>query len=181
MRFVLLLTGLTAIAVLVTAACPDAADAQRSVGEGKIIDRRQQARGAFAATPEGIYRHYCSHCHGEDASGGGRLWASGLSPEPTDLTALEADESYLLAFIREGSAAQGTSNLCPPWERTISVPNQQRLARYLVTLQDEYTPPVYQQVESSGHERQPFPWVLAVLIVVELGVLLVLIRRRQEV
>lgn len=154
------------------------------VGRGQeIVNRREQARSMVLMTPQSIYGHYCAHCHGEDATGGGRLWSSELSPTPANLTTLGADEDYLIAAIRDGSTAHGKSNLCPPWGRTISSANIERLARYVASLGGKTTtsPPPRARAGGSLHEplREPFPWLLGLLIPAEVGVLWVMLQRRK--
>ncbi len=154
-------------------------------GRGQeIINRQEQARGMVLTTPHSIYRHYCAHCHGEDARGRGRLWASELSPTPANLTMLGADEDYLIAAIRDGSTAHGKSNLCPPWGRTISPVNIERLARYVASLggKTSMSPPARAEARGSLPEpvREPFPWLLGLFILAEIGVLGGMLRRRKE-
>lgn len=146
----------------------------------ELINRRRQARQAFLATPQSLYRHYCAHCHGEDAMGGGRLWAMDLPASPPDLTVLKADKNYVMAVIRGGSAAQGKSNLCPAWERTISPVNQERLAQYVVSLsQQPSLPPT--APATPGPVREVFPWFLLAVLLGELLLLGKLLFRRKGV
>lgn len=152
-----------------------------AVAGNELIDRRDQARGAFLATPQGVYQHYCAHCHGDDATGGGRLWATELSPSPADLTALKADKQYVLAVIRDGSTAHGKSKLCPPWRQTISPADAERLAQYIISLGGK-TPPLPSQPptlpETAG---EPFPWFLVAALIGEIVLLWQMQRRRKEV
>ena len=145
------------------------------------IPRREQARGAFLATPEGVYRHYCAHCHGQEGKGNGRLWVTGLTPPPSDLTATRMDTATLSRFVAEGSAAFGRSNLCPPWGRTIPATERERLALYVVALGEHAAPPRQgpSPVEGPSHEG-PIPWKLGAILVVEGGVLAWLLRRRRR-
>ncbi len=153
-------------------------------GHGQeIINRQEQARGMVLTTPQSIYRHYCAHCHGENATGGGRLWASELSPTPANLTMLGAGEDYLIAAIRDGSTAHGKSNLCPPWGRTISPANIERLARYVASLGGKTSTSGPAGAEARGSlpepAREPFPWLLGLFIPAEVGVLWVMLQRRK--
>jgi mono/diheme cytochrome c family protein len=153
-------------------------------GHGQeIINRQEQARGIVLTTPQSIYRHYCAHCHGEDATGGGRLWSSELSPTPANLTMLGAGEDYLIEAIRDGSTVHGKSNLCPPWGRTISPANIERLARYVASLggKSSMSPPARAEARGSLPEpvREPFPWLLGLFILAEVGVLSVMLQRRK--
>lgn len=168
------LTAVMALALVMSLWPLQAARAQ------ELINRREQARRAFLASPEGIYRHYCSHCHGDDAMGGGRLWASELSPSPADLTALGLDMESLMAAIRDGSASQGKSNLCPPWGRTISPANLQRLAQYIVSLGEETSPPASQSAVPTEPVGEPLPWLLAAVLFGELALLWRMLRRKKE-
>ncbi len=153
-------------------------------GRGQeIINRQEQARGMVLTTPQSIYRHYCAHCHGEDARGGGRLWPSELSPTPANLTMLGAGEDYLIEAIRDGSTAHGKSNLCPPWGRTISPANIERLARYVASLGGKTSMSGSARAEARGSlpepVREPFPWLLGLFIPAEVGVLWVMLQRRK--
>lgn len=170
------LTALTALALL-----PSAGLAQAGREGGELINRREQARGALLATPQAIYLHYCAHCHGERAKGEGRLWATELEPQPADLTALEADKEYVLEVIRDGTAAQGKSNLCPPWGRTISPANQERLAQYIVSLSSEASSPPPQPAGPTKPMTEPFPWLLVVVLLGELVLLWRVLRPKKEV
>lgn len=143
----------------------------------ELINRRDQVRGAFLATPSGIYGHYCAHCHGDNAKGGGRLWATELSPSPPDLTELEADKEYFLAVIRNGSAAQGKSNLCPPWGRTISPANVERLAQYILSLRSETSAP--EPTIPFEPVRETFPWLLVAVVLGEAAFLWHMLRGKR--
>ncbi len=148
--------------------------------EREIVNRRAEARGANLANPEGLYRHYCSHCHGDDAAGSGRLWATELAVKPADLLRSRLDEPALERFILEGSAASGKSNLCPPWKRTLAAPDVKRLARHLVSLRGEAAVSPTAPSVPLDENRRPFPWVLAAVIVAELALLAWMLRRRKE-
>ncbi|MBI2194126.1 MAG: cytochrome c [Planctomycetes bacterium] len=141
------------------------------LAHGENIHRQEQARGAFLASPEGVYGHYCSHCHGDDQKGNGRLWAMELSPKPSDLTTTNLNEPALVKFITGGSAAAGRSNLCPPWGRTIPGPEMQRLARYLLARDRDTSPAHTALTPEKGDHREPFPAALLLVILVELGLL----------
>lgn len=145
----------------------------------QLKNRRDQARKVFLATPRGIYSHYCAHCHGDDAKGSGRLWASGLEPLPADLTRSKLDQAGLAKFITNGSAAAGRSSLCPPWGRTISPPNIERLAGHIAALGGRT--PAQSKEPSNQQPPKPagesFPWLLAALLPVELLLLAWLLLR----
>lgn len=144
-----------------------------------FVNRRDQARQAFLATPEGIYGHYCAHCHGDDGMGAGRLWSSELSPVASDLTASDLDESELLRFIDGGSARFGQSNLCPPWGATISPANLERLARYLMSLRTPAEVVAKPAEGTPGEIAAAFPWRTLALILAEFAVIAVIIRRMR--
>lgn len=147
--------------------------------ERELFDRRDEARGAFLATPHGIYAHYCGHCHGNDAKGGGRLWASELSPSPPDLTATRLEEAALKEFITQGSSASGRSSLCPPWGKTISPLDVERLAGYVASLGGRTPPKRQGSALTAAPGSIPWLWVGAILgEFVLLGWLL--FRRRRE-
>lgn len=148
--------------------------------EKYYINRRDQARQAFLATPQGIYGHYCANCHGADGKGDGLFWDLQLTPAPADLTAVEADKGYLLDVIRDGSTAHGKSNLCPPWGRTISPENINRLAQYILTLGGAYEAHASAEpivpVDADPGEPQ-FPWTTAGVVLAELLLLAGLLLR----
>ncbi len=155
-----------------------------AMGQEELVNRRDQARGAFLATPRGIYRHYCAHCHGDDATGGGRLWTSELSPSPADLMALDTEPGDLIAAIRDGSAARGKSSLCPPWGGTISATDIERLAQYITSLAEATSPQPAAEAPTEP-VREPFPWLLSALVLAEIILLWWMLRapsrKRKEV
>ena len=156
--------------------------AQVARGE-EVINRREQARRMILATPESTYAHYCAHCHGDDGTGGGRLWPTELSVKPADLTALDVGEDYLIEAIREGSAVHGKSNLCPPWGRTIAPMNVQRLARYIASLSGNPGVPgplAPQPSAPSGPAKEPFPWSLGAVLLGEIVLGGWVLRTRKE-
>lgn len=150
-------------------------------GQQEFINRREEARAAVLATPQRMYAHYCAHCHGDDATGTGRLWASDLSPQPADLTAIGADGNYLIAAIRDGSAAHGKSNLCPPWGRTISSIDIERLAQYIASLGSKGSPVVSELGTPPKPVREPFPWIVVGLLLAESGLLWRMLRPGKDV
>lgn len=139
--------------------------------EDEHIPRRDQSRGAFLATPQGTYGHYCAHCHGDAGKGNGRLWPMDLSPRPPDLTATTLDGNALARFIAEGSAAAGRSSFCPPWGRTISEMERDRLVRHLAALAGRSTEPTPQNESAAGQPPEGFPWPWVCALVVEALVL----------
>ena len=150
----------------------------------ELINRREQHRKMELLTPQMIYTHYCAHCHGEDGTGGGRLWPSELSPKPADLRALGVNEDYLIAAIREGSGVHGKSNRCPPWGRTISPADVQRLARYVLALANGNLtgldmPDSLPSMDGLEPVTDPFPWVVCLFIVAEMGLLVLMFRHRK--
>lgn len=85
----------------------------------------------------GLYAQYCAPCHGTAGLGDGRYLASGLKPRPSDLTkrgpdALAPDQ--IASWIRDGSAAGGRSDLCPPWGKTLSQQEINQLADFVRQL-----------------------------------------------
>lgn len=146
----------------------------------QVNNRREQAAGAFLATPQGVYRHYCAHCHGEDGKGGGRLWTSELSPTPTDLTATSLDETALAKFIDEGSAAAGRSNLCPPWGNTIVTPDITRLSWHILSLSGTTTTSPSEPSASLESLGETFPLHLLAILIVEALIIGVIIRRIRK-
>ncbi len=169
--------GLTAWVLVLAVLVPEVAEGQQN-----LINRREEARAAFQATSQGVYDHYCAHCHGDDGTGSGRLWASELSPRPADLTALDADREYLITAIRDGSASHGKSNLCPPWGRTISPTDIERLAHYITALgSGTSAAPVSEADALPQPVGEPFPWLLSGVVLAELVLLWQMFRRKKEV
>lgn len=148
-----------------------------AAAQEQLVNRRDEARRAFLATPEGIYRHYCAHCHGDEGRGNGRLWATELTPKPADLTVLDVDKDYLVEAIRDGAAVHGKSNLCPPWGRTISPANIERLAQAVLAFRER---PKTEQTGSGSHPRprESGPLFLVLLLGSEALVLWRMLARR---
>lgn len=174
-REILRRTAIVAMAagVLAIAAAPLVAQ------EREFINRRRQARVIPLQTPNGLFLAYCAPCHGAEATGRGRFWVAELTPRPADLTTLGADQGYLLETIRNGSQSHGKSNLCPPWGLTLSDADVQRLALYVLELDQT-------SVVSDGPvavapilPAQPFPWMLLVVLLTE-GVIVWFLFRRQR-
>ncbi len=186
------MTGLSRLATVVVVGVGALAPASSPAHAQELTNRRDQARRAFLATPAGMYEHYCAHCHGPDGAGSGLFWDADMTPKPADLTALPAegaDHDYLVEAIRDGSAVHGKSTLCPPWGRTISPDNIQRLARYIGALGAEKTPApaaALAELPTTGPADgppgdEPFPWSLAGIVAAEGLVLLGLfLRSRSE-
>ena len=149
-----------------------------TAGREEFINRRRQVQGAALTTREGLYLHYCAHCHGEQGKADGRLWTTGESrPALTDLSTTQLDQAALVKFITEGSAASGRSNFCPPWGKTISPPNVQRLARHIGSLGGtKEPPPPRMEIQPAS---APFPWDLLGLILAEIGLLVWMILRNR--
>jgi mono/diheme cytochrome c family protein len=160
-------------------------DARRSP-EDLQVRRREQARSAFLSRPRTLYLHYCASCHGETGRGDGRLWVTGLTPSPRDLTDASymttLDEENLVKIITEGSASTGKSTFCPSWGHTIPAEKIVRLARYVKAFSGEGTGP--RTGEASGGEPasaitgEPFPWLLLGIIAIELVFLLRMLTHR---
>lgn len=150
----------------------------RAATAEELINRRDQARKAFLSSPRGIYENYCAHCHGEDAAGGGRLWATELSASPADLTALRQPKEYVVASVRDGSAAHGKSSLCPPWGGTLSPANVERLAQYIASLGGETSRRKAEPGTPAESVRKPFLWFLTAVVFGEIVLIGAMLRRR---
>lgn len=120
---------------------------------------------ALVQDPAEVYRHYCAHCHGDDARGSGRLWSAELPVRPADLTKSRLDLASMERAIREGSP----SRYCPPWERTIPRADVRRLARH---LRGEEPAP-----RSPSEPKAPFPWFWAAFVFAEAVALALILRR----
>lgn len=151
----------------------------QTAGNEGIINRRDQARGAFLSVPHEVFQHYCAHCHGESGQGEGRLWASELSPKPADLTASELDKEALIKFISQGSEASGYTNLCPPWGRTISSQNITRLAQHIFALRGGEAAPLSSPQIHSESANEPTPWLLISVVMAEIVIVWLLMKRRK--
>ncbi len=99
----------------------------------EVFNRRQQQVAASLSHPQGVYRHYCAHCHGGNAQGRGRLWVEELSPKPTNLRKLaqQKKKQYFVEAISHGSSFHRKTSYCPPWKYTLSKSTIERLAFYL--------------------------------------------------
>ncbi len=84
-------------------------------------------------------------------------------------------------MIRDGSAAQGKSNLCPPWGRTISPANVERLAQYIVSLDSQASQTAAPPAASLETVREPFPWLLLAALLGEIVFLWRMLRREKEI
>lgn len=164
------------IVFAIVLSCTALAFSQTEQG-GDIINRRDQARNVFLATPKGVFQNYCAHCHGETGRGDGRFWTSGLSPAPTDLSATELDQAALVKFITQGSQTFGRSNFCPPWGRTISSQNITRLSRYLLSLSGEMAGVAPEPPAASELAPEPVPWLMALIVLAEIVTIAALMRR----
>lgn len=165
--------GAMAVGLLATTAEPLLAQ------EREFVDRRRQAQVVPLQTPRGLFLAYCAPCHGEDATGRGRFWVSDLTPAPADLTTLVADQAYLLETIRDGSQSHGKSNLCPPWGLTLSDADVQRLALYVLALDQTSVAAATVEVAPIPRE-QPVPWRLLLILLTEGVIVWFLLRRRRR-
>lgn len=148
--------------------------------EQVLVSRRKQAAQNYLADPQGIYRHYCAHCHGDDGKGQGRLWSTELLPGPADLTVSPADKETLVRGIRDGRPAAANSVGCPPWGRTIPPDKIERLTQHLLSLTGRTQLPLERPAASTGIAGTPFPWFLMVLVAAECALLAWMLFRRSK-
>lgn len=89
-----------------------------------FLDRgqRELLRAARVRRGEGLYRHYCLLCHGEEGRGDGYN-ASTLEVPPRDLTdqgfMRKISDEQFYSVIAKGSGSVGKSPLCPPWGKVL--------------------------------------------------------------
>ena len=84
-----------------------------------------------------LYLHYCSVCHGAEGKGDG-FNAYNLDPKPrnfTDSTFLsKADSAYVVKVIEGGGRAVELSAMMPPYGRTLTAEEIEKLAEYVLFL-----------------------------------------------
>ncbi len=89
-----------------------------------------------------LYLHYCSVCHGAEGKGDG-FNSYNLDPKPksfTDSTFLEkADSVYLFNVIEGGGKVVDISAMMPPYGRTLTVKEIEKLAEYVMFLSKDRT------------------------------------------
>lgn len=83
------------------------------------------------------FQYYCQSCHGETGAGDG-FNAFNLDPRPRDISdpafQKKKTDAELADAIQRGGAGVGLSALMPPWGRTLSRSEIDRLVLYLRTL-----------------------------------------------
>ena len=83
------------------------------------------------------FQYYCQSCHGETGAGDG-FNAFNLDPRPRDLSdpafQRKKTDAELSDAIQRGGAGVGLSALMPPWGKTLSRAEIERLVLYLRTL-----------------------------------------------
>ena len=83
------------------------------------------------------FQYYCQSCHGETGAGDG-FNAFNLDPRPRDLSdpafQRKKTDAELSDAIQRGGAGVGLSALMPPWGKTLSRAETERLVLYLRTL-----------------------------------------------
>ena len=89
-----------------------------------------------------MYLHYCSVCHGAEGKGDG-FNAYNLDPKPrnfTDSTFLsKADSAYVVKVITGGGRAVELSAMMPPYGRTLTAEEIEKLAEYVLFLSRGHT------------------------------------------
>ena len=89
-----------------------------------------------------MYLHYCSVCHGAEVKGDG-FNSYNLVPKPrnfTDSTFLsKADISYVVKVIKGGGMAVDLSAMMPPYGRTLTAEEIEKLAEYVMLLSKGHT------------------------------------------
>lgn len=89
-----------------------------------------------------LYLHYCAICHGDEGKGDG-FNSYNLDPKPksfADSTFLEkADSNYVLNVIEGGGKAVGISAMMPPYGRTLTYEEIEKLAEYVLFLSRDST------------------------------------------
>lgn len=71
-----------------------------------------------------LFLHYCSPCHGENASGAGRYFPTQIDPQPPDLTNPdyfeETNENVMFRAIKFGSKVLEKSVYSPAYGKTLT-------------------------------------------------------------
>lgn len=127
-----------------------------------------------AVEPKSIFNHYCAPCHGETGRGDGRYYSSDLNPKPTDFTNIEymktRTDEQIKQCITDGSSAVGKSNLCPPWGKTISGEEINKLATYIRNfsssqkIEKKNESPVSQQIKINVNKKSFLPILVIVVL-----------------
>lgn len=121
-----------------------------------------------------IFNHYCAPCHGETGKGDGRYYSFDLNPKPTDFTNIEyiktRTDEQIKQCITDGSAAVGKSNLCPPWGKTISEEEINKLVTYirnfssLQKIEENRKSSVSQPIKISVNKKPFLPILIIVIL-----------------
>ncbi|MCH7946377.1 MAG: cytochrome c [candidate division Zixibacteria bacterium] len=89
-----------------------------------------------------MYLHYCSVCHGATGKGDG-FNAYNLDPKPRDFTDStflnKADSAYVVKVITDGGRAVDLSAMMPPYGRTLTTTEIEKLAEYVLFLSRDST------------------------------------------
>ena len=84
-----------------------------------------------------LYLHYCSVCHGAEGKGDG-FNAYNLDPKPRNFTdstfLIKADSDYVVKVIEGGGRAVELSAMMPPYGRTLTSKEIEKLAEYVMLL-----------------------------------------------
>ena len=85
-----------------------------------------------------LFLHYCSPCHGENASGAGRYFPTQIDPQPPDMTSpdyiIKTREEVVFRAIKFGTQEIGKSNYSPPYGKTLSDEEIKNIVEYLYFL-----------------------------------------------
>ena len=124
--------GIFLAAVLVLSAC-----SRKPAGKAQATPPPPKPPSYELRLGRATYQHYCLTCHGETGAGDG-FNAFNLDPRPRDLSdpafQRKKTDAELSDAIQRGGAGVGLSALMPPWGKTLSRAETERLVLYLRTL-----------------------------------------------
>ena len=93
---------------------------------------------ARAAEVEKVFKFYCAQCHGIDGKGKGPNVTEDFATSPRNFTdAAEMNkltDGDLKTVIMDGGPAVSKSELMPPWGKTLTVEEVDRLIAYIRNL-----------------------------------------------
>ena len=91
-------------------------------------DAFAKKRKSKAPSGANLFSENCAACHGNGGKGDGPN-AKHVTPKPTDLTKLKADEKAIAGVVRDGKGA------CPAWRASLYEEEIAAVARFAGTLQ----------------------------------------------
>lgn len=99
--------------------------------------KSMKSRQAIQESPQHLYQHYCSVCHGNSGEADG-FNTFNLDPKPLsflDTLFIEKNDSLsILKAISEGGNGKELSKMMPPYKHTLSKTERERLTSFILSL-----------------------------------------------